>query len=299
MTKVFFLLVFLGGLAHAVDDSVLAGIENKINDTLEEKVQLSVEKNQLESQISELQLKIKERKVILVKRLKALYSLKKFRWGELLLDSDMTTIDRNIKILGNLNAFDYELFKEYNSSLKLLAQSRKNLADTEQLLQSNIRALQQQQFEFKKIEDVRIQSLQRDKISSLLTFKGQLSRPLEGFLSQEFGTMHVKDQQFYLLSRGEIYKTKKASAVRAIGLGVVIFRDLLAGWRETLIIQHDDNYYTVYAGLKIPAKAVGDHVAQDEVIGLTAGDQFYFELRHYDNPINPKTWYREHKDEKK
>ena len=292
MTKCLLLLLFCSG-TFAADDFVLSGIEKKINLQLEEKVLIESEKIQLESQISELQSKIKERKLVLVKRLRALYSMKNFRWGELLLSTDVSTLNRNIKILGNLNKFDYALFKEYNSSLRLLAQSRKNLVETENLLQNNIRALKQQEEEFNTIEEIRQSALQKDNVSSLLSFKGKISRPLEGTLRQEFGSVRDQYRQYFLINRGEFYKVKKSAPVKAIGLGVVIFRDLLAGWRETLIVQHDDNYYSVYAGVKNSGKQVGDPVIADELLGKTASDEFYFELRHYDNPINPKKWYRE------
>ena len=287
------LLIFCCSTAFAADDSVLSGIEKKINAQLEEKVLIESEKAQLESQNNELQSKIKERKLVLVKRLRALYSMKNFRWGELLLNTDVSTLNRNMKILGNLNKFDYELFKEYNSSLRLLAQSRKNLVETENLLQSNIRALKQQEAEFNKIEEIRQAALQKDKVSSLLSFKGKVSRPLDGKPVQEFGNVRDQYRQYFLINRGEFYKTKKYSTVKAICLGVVIFRDVLAGWQETLIVQHDDNYYSIYAGVKSSGKQVGDPVISDEPLGKTAGADFYFELRHYDNPINPKTWYRE------
>jgi septal ring factor EnvC (AmiA/AmiB activator) len=200
-----------------------------------------------------------------------------------------------LKILGNINKSDYELFREYNGSLRLLAQARKNLTDTEQQLQKNIQALQLQEVEFYKIEDLRQQTLQQNKIASLLTSKGKLSRPLDGTPAQEFGSVRDQHRQYFLINRGEFYKTKKSVPVRAVGLGAVIFRDVLAGWRETLVVQHDDNYYTVYAGIKNSGKNVGDAVFQNEVLGVTAAEEFYFELRHYDNPINPKKWYGEQK----
>ena len=72
---------------------------------------------------------------------------------------------------------------------------------------------------------------------------------------------------------------------------MIIFRDELLRWRETLIVQHDDNYYSVYAGVLNLKKSVGDRVTKSELIGFTAGEDFYFELRHFDNPVNPKHWY--------
>lgn len=293
MTKLFILVLLFGAFASAVSESpkILARIEKQMNLSYEDRARLAIEKNQLQEQISELQEKIKIKKSLMLKRLKALNSLKNFKWGELLLNNGFDTLDRNIKILKNLNRYDYELFKEYNSSLKMLAVAQKNLLETEKLIQQNVNSLKVQQEDFLKLEAVQIQALSQLKKNSLLMFKGRLSRPLEGQLKQEFGSVRDQQNQFYLVNHGELYSTKKNSPVRAVGLGTIIFRDELLRWRETLIVQHDDNYYSVYAGILNLKKSVGDRVTKNELVGFTAGEDFYFELRHFDNPVNPKYWY--------
>lgn len=296
MNKLFLLFClftfsFASGSSIAEEVKFLSHIEKQMNASLEDQIQLSIEKSQLEVKISEIQGKIKDKKIQIIKRLKALYSLKQFQWGELLLHNNLFALERNIKILKNLNKYDYELFKEYNSSLKMLALARKNLQETETLIQKNIVVLNDQQNEFLRLEAIQLLSLQKEKKDSLLMFKGHLTRPLDGQLKQEFGTLRDQHNQFYLVNRGELYSAEIHTPVRSVGLGKIIFRDELMRWRETLIIQHDDNYYSIYAGMTNFKKAVGDIVKKNELIGSTAGIDFYFELRHFDNPINPKSWY--------
>ena len=293
MTKLLVLVLLFCSIASAVPESpkILARIEKQMNLSYEDRARLAIEKNQLQEQISGLQEKIKIKKSLMLKRLKALNSLKNFKWGELLLNNGFDTLDRNIKILKNLNRYDYELFKEYNSSLKLLAVAQKNLLEAEKLIQQNVESLKVQQEDFLKLEAIQIQALSQLKKDSLLMFKGRLSRPLEGQLKQEFGSVRDQHNQFYLVNHGELYSSKKNTPVRAVGLGTIIFRDELLRWRETLIVQHDDNYYSVYAGILNLKKSVGDRVTKNELVGFTAGEDFYFELRHFDNPINPKYWY--------
>ena len=293
MTKLPILVLLFCSFASAVPESpkILARIEKQMNLSLEDRARLAIEKNLLHEQISELHEKMKIKKSRMLKRLKALNSLKNFKWGELLLNNGFDTLDRNIKILKNLNRYDYEVFKEYNSSLKMLAVAQKNLFETEKLIQQNVESLKVQQEDFLKLEAIQIQALNQLKKDSLLMFKGRLSRPLEGQLKQEFGSVRDQHNQFYLVNHGELYSTKKNAPVRAVGLGKIIFRDELLRWRETLIVQHDDNYYSVYAGVLNLKKSVGDRVTKNELVGFTAGEDFYFELRHFDNPINPKYWY--------
>lgn len=293
MTKYFILLLlfFSSAAPAAADSKFLSQIEKQINSSIEDKIQLSIEKNQLETQIKDIQEKIKDKKLIIIKRLKALYSLKQYKWGELLLNSNSTTLERNIKILKNLNKYDYDLFLEYNLSFKMLAAARKNLQETDLLIQEKVTSLKAQQDEFYKLEELRIAELNKEKKESLLVYKGHLARPLDGILKQEFGSIRDQNNQFYLINHGELYSTKVNAPVRSVGLGTIIFRDELMHWRETLIIQHDDNYYSVYAGVTNFKKSIGAHVEKNEVIGFTAGDSFYFELRHFENPINPKNWF--------
>ncbi len=280
-------------LSASEEAKYLLNIEKQINSSHDDQVQLSIEKNQLETQIKEIQAKIKDKKNLIVKRLKALYSLNRFKWGELLLNNNLNELERNVKILENLNKYDYNLFKEYNASFRNLAMSRKNLQETEGLILKNVDNLKMQQAEFHNLEAIRIASLKKEKLVSLLIEKGRLTRPLDGYLKQEFGSLRDIQNQFYLINRGELYTAKIHSPVKSIGLGTIIFRDELVRWRETLIIQHDDNYYSVYAGVVNSKKTVGEQIEKNELVGVTAGEEFYFELRHFDNPINPKSWYKE------
>lgn len=286
-------LLLISGVAFANEAELLANLEQKINFSMEEKVQLLIEKQEIEKQIAELQSKIKERKQTLIIRLKALNQIKRFQWGELLINNNLNNLNRNLKILKNLNQFDYEIFKEYNLALKLLALSRKNLAETELQIQNNIKLYEKQLEEFKKLEALHVNWLANNKSDSFLLNKGKLSRPLEGRVALEFGNLKDQLGQYYLLNRGELYKTTKNSLVKSVGLGVVIFRDELNRWRETVIVQHSDNYYSVYAGVSDVLKNVGDTVTAGEVLGNTSSQEFYFELRHLGYPINPKKWFGE------
>jgi murein hydrolase activator len=99
--------------------------------------------------------------------------------------------------------------------------------------------------------------------------------------------------QYIFRSKGLLFKAQPKAAIRSVGPGVIIFSDVIPHWRETLIVQHDDHYYTVYAGLKEGSKKLKDTVEKNEIIGEALSDEFYFELRHFDNPINPTNWFKE------
>jgi|GEM_PF-7095147 len=294
MIKTALFVLFISIFTSAKDNAhLLPVIERQLNASFEDQILLTLEKEQLEIKINEIQAIIADKKKIISKRIKALYLLQKLKWGDSLLSRDLNTLDRNMKVLKNLNQYDYDLFKNYNMALKQLTTAKKNLRETEILMQKNVETLKTQQEYFFSLEKLRLQSLLREKKDSLLIYKGLLSRPLVGFLPQEFGALRDHDNQYYLINQGELYSAKSNTPIRALGPGTIIFRDELTRWRETLIIQHADNYYSVYAGIKNIKKVIGDSVEKSELLGATDKQNFYFELRHFDNPINPKSWYRE------
>ena len=291
---VFFCYLYLISLnSYAVENDFLLQVEKNINISIENQIQLHIEEDQLKDQISEIQTRIEEKKIIIVNRLKAIFALKKFQWGELLVQNNFNEFERNLKILRNLNKYDYNLFKDYKMTFTQLNLARKNLLETEALIKKGIVDLKIQQEEFHKLENAKIDVLKNSNKNSLLLYKGQLQKPLNAYLKTKFGTLQDQHNKFYLVSFGEHYVAKSPTPITAIGPGTVIFRDELQRWRETLIVQHADNYYSVYAGLKNLKKSVGDPVSLNELLGVTASEDFYFEMRHFDSPINPRAWYKE------
>ncbi len=281
--------------AYAAIDAVQ--IEKQINDTIENLAHLDAEKNQLEQSIKDLETKIRERKKILNQRARALSYLQRFQWGGLLTTEEPYQIERNVKVINRLNKYDLTLFKEYKISLKSLALARNNLAVTQKQLKNIIAQLQRQQSDLTSFDTARIVKLKAERTNSLLKYKGELARPLVGLITLPFGSRPDKQNQYVLVSKGLLFKSEPGQSVKAVGPGVVIFRDRVQHWRETLIVQHDDNYYSVYAGLignqNLDSKQVKDTVEIDEIIATTGGNEFYFELRHFEHPINPALWFKE------
>ena len=63
-----------------------------------------------------------------------------------------------------------------------------------------------------------------------------------------------------------------------------------------IIIDHGDNYYTVYAHAEELFSAKGDRVEAGQVVatvgdsGSMIGPNLHFEIRHHGKPINPLEW---------
>ena len=84
--------------------------------------------------------------------------------------------------------------------------------------------------------------------------------------------------------------------VKAVFQGKVSFADNLPGYGPTLIIDHGDHYYSVYAFNKALQVHAGDQVRQSQTVAFSGpsdrpvGDGLYFELRHFSEPLDPKQW---------
>ena len=81
--------------------------------------------------------------------------------------------------------------------------------------------------------------------------------------------------------------------VQAIGPGTVIFRDVLNHWGESIILQHDGGYYSVYANVKNCLVQLEQKVQMSEKLCESTSDDLYFELRHFKITINPKNWIKD------
>jgi septal ring factor EnvC (AmiA/AmiB activator) len=291
MIKILYFL-FSFFLANAKDTTPT--LEKEINQNLESAARLGLEKSQLEEKIADLEKKIHDRKIILLKRSSALSYLKDYQFGALIARSESPSqLDRQLKIFERLNEYDLSLFKDHLASIKLLSVSKKNLETTIKNIAANVEKLKAQQQLLADQENERLQEVNKGNLASLIKFKGKLARPLEGSVIWPFGAKLDDAKQFVFVSKGLLFKTNPGVSVKSVGPGKIIFSDVLQHWRETLIIQHDDNYYSVYTGLKDSPLKVNDSVELNQIIGNAGSDEFYFELRHFDNPINPKSWFKE------
>lgn len=289
---IFACLLCLGSIAWS--NAATNNIERSINHSLEQAARLELDKDQLQQQIVDLEAKIHARKVLLLKRSSAISYLKNYQFGALLARSqNPSELDRNIKIFERLNQYDLGLFKDYNVSLKMLAVLKKNLETTIEDIAKSVEKLKIQQQQLLAKEAERLLEVNKKNIPSLLRKKGQLPRPLDGTLLWPFGSKLDSSRQFVFVSKGLLFKTFPNTEIKSVGPGTIIFSDVVPHWRETLIIQHDDNYYSVYTGVKSPTLRVNDSVESNQILGTTRSDEFYFELRHFDNPINPKNWFVE------
>lgn len=122
--------------------------------------------------------------------------------------------------------------------------------------------------------------------------KGRLAKPVHGRITARYGARRTGSA----LWQGIQFRAPEGADVNAVAAGTVVFADWLRGYGNLIIIDHGDNYMSVYANNDTLLKNVGEHVQQGETIGAvgsSGGDDepgLYFEIRHRGKPINPSPW---------
>lgn len=289
----FLILIFLSFSFFSFANEKNPDLEKKINSLYDKKAQIDLELSQADENVKQLEIRLREKRRILLQRAQALHYIKNYKWGNLLAVSNPIQFERNLKILSRLNNYDLNLFKDYKSSLRNLAQGRQDLISFQNELQKTIVDLQKQESSQQAKDLARQKQIILENKKSLLLFKGQLPRPSDSSIKFRYGSLRDDQNQYSFMIRGLVFHSEPHKNIYAIGPGKVIFRDQIQYWGETLIIQHDDDYYSVYAGLNPLNKNISDIVQMNDIIGSTTNDEFYFELRHFDNSINPKNWLKE------
>ncbi|CAM5213382.1 Septal ring factor EnvC (AmiA/AmiB activator) OS=Castellaniella defragrans OX=75697 GN=HNR28_001412 PE=4 SV=1 [Castellaniella defragrans] len=121
-----------------------------------------------------------------------------------------------------------------------------------------------------------------------------LPRPVSGDVQGRFGTQRPEGG----IWRGIVLRAPVGTPVRAVAAGRVVYAHWLSGFGNLLIIDHGQQYLSIYGYNQALLKQVGDVVAQGDVVarvGATGGQVepgLYFELRHQGAPINPEVWLR-------
>lgn len=123
--------------------------------------------------------------------------------------------------------------------------------------------------------------------------KGRLGWPVKGVVAARFGSPRGEGVTTW---RGLFIRTASNAEVHAVADGTVAFSDWLRGFGNLVIIDHGNDYMTVYGNNEAVFKQAGDPVGAGEVIasaGSSGGQEesgLYFEIRHRGQPQDPSVW---------
>lgn len=123
--------------------------------------------------------------------------------------------------------------------------------------------------------------------------RGRLRAPVSGELLTRFGAPMREGGGS---SKGLFIRAENGDEVRVIAGGTVVFAEWLRGFGNLVIVDHGDDFLSVYANNETLLKSVGQEVGAGEpiaAVGASGGNPesgLYFELRHRGRPIDPLKW---------
>ncbi|MBQ5428962.1 MAG: peptidoglycan DD-metalloendopeptidase family protein [Neisseriaceae bacterium] len=166
----------------------------------------------------------------------------------------------------------------------------KALKNDEQQMASLIKRLAEQKATHKNETTDNQVTRQPENNTSFTRLQGSLPMPMSGKITGRFGEAKPSGGVY-----NGIYIAGNAGTVRAVAGGKVAYAQELRGYGNTVVIDHDGNYLTVYSGLSMLAVVAGDTVTARQQIGVSGAMPddiagLYFELRYRSRPLNPNGW---------
>lgn len=316
--------------------SALYSLNRKIKAIVSEKsstqqkyqfLQMNIKK--LEEQIADLNKRTSAQKTLLGKRLKAIYKLGGASFVRFILSSEnMASLQRNLRIMGIVAERDIQLISQYQMDVKALALRQKQLSDRlqhlteistkistqeqalkkEQKLKNKLLAgiRKNQLFAKNKIAELRTRSLALGSEDlglldvvfqpSFADQKGELPKPVQGTVKMPFGIQKSSQHSYSIPHKGIFLGSKFQEPVKAVFEGTVSYAGELPGFGRTVVVDHGDHYYTVYAHAEELKVKTGESVSQNQIVAtagksrLHADSGVYFEIRHFSEPYDPQQW---------
>jgi len=230
---------------------------------------------------------------------------KHHRFLRLMIDSDHKHLKRYLATLRERSVQRGKL----KGMVEKLARMQKDMKVKEEELALQIREKSKALADLKNSRDSQLRQLKnlRDGHSELKDMvsyafferRGALRPPIEGHLAREYGTYVDPVYRYRLMHKGQFYSAPVGSDVKALFGGKVVWASILPGYGQTLILDHGDNYYSVYAfasQIKVrKGREVreGDLLAKSGVGSSLFGPGLYFEIRHFTDAIDPRSWIKE------
>lgn len=128
--------------------------------------------------------------------------------------------------------------------------------------------------------------------------RGDLSWPIIGQVRQSFGILRDPEFNVTLPHPGILLSSRQNREALAVYDGVIQYAGPLADYNNVIIIDHGDNYFTVYGFVSQALVSTGQSVTQGQQIAtldiepLSNSYQMYFEIRHFSEPLDPVRWMR-------
>jgi septal ring factor EnvC (AmiA/AmiB activator) len=128
--------------------------------------------------------------------------------------------------------------------------------------------------------------------------RGRLLWPADGKVVGEYGPQVNPRFGTKTFRNGIDIEAAEGTAIMAVYPGHVVFTGWFRGYGNLIIVDHGNEYYTLYAHAADIKVAEGEDVKQGQAIGTVGdtgslqGPRLYFEVRYEGKPQDPAQWLR-------
>ncbi|RMG61988.1 MAG: hypothetical protein D6715_12690 [Calditrichaeota bacterium] len=213
-------------------------------------------------------------------------------------------VDEQRQWLAEKNAEQRDLEKRRRERTALVAKIKKNKTLLSQALREKKRNYQELQRLIASLEARRetrqlepATQTRWEKLSgNFARQKGRLNWPVKGKVLHPFGRYRNPELKTVLFNSGVDLRARKGSPVRCVFPGVVSMITYMSGFGNTVIVDHNNGYYTVYAHLDEVLVSPDQFVEAGQQLG-TVGDSGSLEgaMLHFavfggNKPRDPLKW---------
>jgi septal ring factor EnvC (AmiA/AmiB activator) len=132
---------------------------------------------------------------------------------------------------------------------------------------------------------------ERFRTGSFALSKGSLRPPIKGKIVSSFGWKKDKITNLSSFSPGiDIKPSSEYKNITACAPGRVVYVGTLRGYDKFVILEHDDGYYTTYAGLADVGVELDDLVNTGDILGARGEGNVHFEIRQGREHLDPVIW---------
>ena len=210
----------------------------------------------------------------------------------------LAEIDENTReqerINANLVSQRDDLKKQQQSLIKVQEDREKLVAQINEQYANSNRRRQNLDRQKDQLEAILADLAARAVINRPITKnKGKLAWPVQGQIIYNY---RQKRPETGMSWEGVLIGVDTGTRVNAVHDGTVIFSNWLRGFGQLIILDHGDDYLTLYAHNQWLLKDEGETVLAGEPLALSGQSggleqpAVYFEIRHNGKPQNPTQW---------
>ncbi len=130
------------------------------------------------------------------------------------------------------------------------------------------------------------------------SLKGELIWPVDGKIYQNYGKIVNKKYNTQIFNEGIDISTNYGEKVSSVANGLVVFAQQYKSFGNMVMIDHGNDYFSIYTNLSKLSVNKGEKVTAGQIIGVVGNDLIngkpilHFEIRKKRSSLSPLSWLR-------